>query len=74
LIIKSAIQAIDFSLDKSGAAISSEASIGVTKKAEDFRPRKFSFDRPFFVIMKKRDAEHPFFVMWVENDELLQKR
>jgi hypothetical protein len=32
------------------------------------------FDRPFLVYMQKRGAEQPFFVMWVDNAELLVRR
>jgi hypothetical protein len=74
LLIRSAVQAIDFSLDKSGAALSSESSMDVGKKGDIAGPRLFYFDQPFLLIMKKRDAEHPFFVMWIENDELLQRK
>jgi hypothetical protein len=31
------------------------------------------FNRPFLVVMRRRSAEQPFFVMWVENTELLRK-
>jgi len=34
-------------------------------------PKHFYFGRPFFLYLKKRDAQHPFFVMWVDNAELL---
>jgi hypothetical protein len=27
--------------------------------------------RPFLIYLKKRGAGHPFFVMWVDNAELL---
>ncbi len=33
----------------------------------------FIFDRPFLIVVKKRGAERPFFVMWVDNAELLCK-
>ena len=35
---------------------------------------QFKFDRPFLVMLRKRGTEHPFFVMWVDNAELLQRR
>lgn len=74
LFLKTAIQSIDFRLDRTGAAVSSESRLDVAKKDEGFRPRLFYFDRPFLLLMKKRNAEHPFFVVWIDNDELLQKR
>ena len=34
----------------------------------------FRLDRPFLIIFQKRGAKHPFFVAWLENAELLEKR
>ncbi len=31
-------------------------------------------ESPFLVYMQKRDAEQPFFVMWVDNAELLTRQ
>ena len=33
----------------------------------------FFFNRPFLVILQKRNGKRPFFVMWVDNAELLDK-
>lgn len=62
------VQEIQFRLDRSGAELWSEAhqywrSSGLGH---------YICDRPFLVIMKKRGQETPFFVMWVDNAELLQ--
>ena len=62
-------QAIKFRLDRYGAVLESEASIAVSAI-----PRCFRFNRPFLVYMKKRDCEQPFFVMWVDNAELLNRK
>jgi len=64
--IAEALQTIEFRLDRSGAVLESEAIL-----AEAAVPRCFAFDRPFLVYMKKRGTKHPFFVMWVDNAELL---
>lgn len=66
--IERARQAIDFKLDRSGAELISE-----TKVMAEAMPQYFLFDRPFLIYMKERGAEHPFFVMWVDNAELLCK-
>jgi hypothetical protein len=61
-------QEIDFRLDRSGAELKSEAKV--------YRmpiPTHYVFDRPFLLYMKKRGADMPYFVMWVENAELLTK-
>ena len=62
-------QGIKFKLDRYGAMLESEA-----KFAFAAIPRYFMFNRPFLVYMKKRDCEQPFFVMWVDNAELLNKK
>ena len=66
--IERARQAIDFKLDRSGAELASEAEVIVESARQCYR-----FDRPFLIYLKKRGAEHPFFVMWVDNAELLCK-
>jgi hypothetical protein len=62
-----ALQVIDFQLDPRGARVASGASVEVKSRS----PRKFHFDRPFLICLKKRGAARPFFVMWVDNAELL---
>ena len=62
-------QAIKFKLDRCGAMLESEAMIAVAAI-----PKHFIFNRPFLVHIKKRDSEQPFFVMWVDNAELLNRK
>jgi hypothetical protein len=64
--IDQAIQIIELKLDRQGAAISSE-SMEITHKGG----HDFAFNHPFLLYIKKRGAKHPFFVMWVDNAELL---
>jgi len=68
LWIRHAFQGIRFRLDRSGVALASDASILLASVARDF-----SFTRPFLLVLRKRGAEEPFFVMWVDNAELLSK-
>lgn len=67
--ITAAMQMIHFRLDRSGATLKSEAYIQAASQV--VFPRKFVFDKPFLLYLKKRDAAQPFFVMWVDNAELL---
>ncbi len=67
--IDQAIQIIELKLDRQGAAISSESREITHKGGHDF-----AFNHPFLLYIKKRGAKHPFFVMWVDNPELLIKR
>jgi hypothetical protein len=61
-------QRIDFRLDPEGAQVSSSALL-LAKSAQI--PRQFEFDRPFLIYLKLREKSHPFFVMWVDNAELM---
>ena len=67
--IVEAMQTVQFRLDRCGAAVESEAKLSVKAL-----PREFLFNRPFLVYMQKRGAEQPFFVMWVDNAELLTRK
>jgi hypothetical protein len=69
LYLDTAIQTIQFRLDRSGAELASESKVFV-KPGVSF----FHLNRPFLVYMKKRGGKRPFFVMWVENAELLEKK
>ena len=66
LFILKAGQSIRFRLDRSGATVTSEAQ---TFPAAI--PREFIVDRPFLIVIKRRSAEQPYFVAWIDNAELL---
>jgi len=59
-------QDTEFRLDRSGVELKSEAESHASSI-----PVYYVFDRPFLLYMKKRGAEAPYFVMWVDNAELL---
>lgn len=61
-------QDIRFSLSRSGAELRSEAKVYYLPI-----PTRYVFDRPFLLYMKKRGETSPYFVMWVDNAELLSK-
>jgi hypothetical protein len=64
-----ASQMIRFRLDRHGALLGSHAGIEFNDGH-----REYWFDRPFILYLKLRGAKHPFFVMWVDNAELLSKQ
>lgn len=68
LWLETAMQTIEFTLDRGGAELASEGKV-----LFEPIPRHYVFDRPFLVCLKKRGAEQPFFVLWVENAELLTR-
>ena len=69
LYLDTARQVIRFRLDRSGVRLASESTIQYKSS-----PRDFHFDRPYLIVMQKRGASHPYFVMWVEDAELLSRR
>lgn len=72
MYLGTAFQMIEFKMDRRGAEVASEVTIGWDGPALG-QPSRYHFDRPFLICMKKRDAQQPFFVMWVDNAELLAR-
>ncbi|HEV8061245.1 MAG TPA: hypothetical protein VGP68_15300 [Gemmataceae bacterium] len=73
--LNNAYQDVEFLLDAEGAGATSSAISSTKSSMERARiPTDFKFDRPFLIYLKKRDAKHPFFVMWVNDAELLLPR
>ncbi|WP_442484809.1 hypothetical protein [Aeoliella sp. SH292] len=72
--IAKAWQSIRFRLDESGAMVVSEAKIeaAAAAPADRVAPDRFVVDRPFLVLMKRRDSAEPFFAAWMANADLLE--
>jgi len=69
-----ALQKIDFSLSRTGVVLKSESRLAAAAgiRREIASPRQLHFDRPFLICVQKREPHAtPFFVMWVENAELM---
>ena len=58
-----------FKLDETGAVLKSEAVAGVWGGWHS--EREFTFDRPFLVLILRKDSLRPSFALWVGNEELL---
>ena len=72
--IRKAMQMIDFTLGRTGVILKSDAIIIIPPLGGAPEPRRFHFDRPFLIYVKKRGPDYsPFFVMWVDNAELMQE-
>lgn len=61
-------QDILFRLDRSGVELKSESKLYALPI-----PTNYVFDRPFLIYIRKQGEPRPYFVMWVDNAELLQK-
>jgi hypothetical protein len=65
-----AMQRIDFTLSRTGVVVRSWSLLGVAMSAV---PRCLKFDRPFLICVQKREPNAtPFFLMWVDNAELMK--
>jgi hypothetical protein len=75
--IDMAKQRTAFILDENGAEVESEAhffasdSVGIPEKAH---PKNMSFNKPFLILIGKKRRQNPYFVMWVENAELIEMK
>jgi hypothetical protein len=73
--ISEAMQRIEFTLNRTGMTLRSEARIRpATRSASRLaQPRDLHFGRPFLLCAKKREPNAtPFFLMWVNNTELME--
>jgi hypothetical protein len=69
-----AMQKIDFTLSRTGVVLKSEGRIARTTSVQPAKPRHLYFDRPFLICVKKREPNAtPFFLMWVDNAELMKQ-
>jgi hypothetical protein len=68
-----AMQMIDFTLSRTGVIIKSW-SMFAAFPANPPPPRDLHFNKPFLIYVKKRGTDNsPFFVMWVDNAELMKE-
>jgi len=68
-----ALEKIDFTLSRTGIVLKSEARVQATKSAAPMEARPLHFDRPFLICVQKREPNAtPFFLMWVDNAELMK--
>ena len=63
-------QDVSFRLDRSGTELMSESSAIAAEACLNINAIG---NKPFLLYLKKRGAALPYFVMWVDNDELLTK-
>lgn len=80
-VITKAYQRTGFILNETGAVVESEAEIAIEaaeappeEKPAKPHPKHMVFDKPFFIIVKKKEQVNPYFVMKVETTELMEKK
>lgn len=70
-IIEESVQKIRFKLDESGAFVLSEAYISLGLGGGPIS--NLVFNKPFLIMLRYKDAKHPYFAAWIGNSELLMK-
>jgi hypothetical protein len=65
---------IKFDMDEKGARVENEAVIVLGKSAQidDEEPRHFVLDKPYWIIMKRKDSRAPYFLLGINNVELME--
>lgn len=66
-----AVQSVDFKLDEKGVKLAADGFSMDGIKA--LGPTKYHFNRPFFVVMMEQGRKLPYFMLYVDNAELLVK-
>jgi hypothetical protein len=70
------IQRTAFSLNEKGIEIESEGGDRVVFNepvADDERkPKKIIFDKPFFIVIKRKESANPYLALWIANTELMR--
>ncbi|WP_440135172.1 hypothetical protein [Chitinophaga sancti] len=71
--IMTARQKTLFTLDQEGARVVDSAIIEAvsTDSVEVMRPPNLVFDKPFVVLLQKKKSPFPYFMLKVENDEIM---
>jgi hypothetical protein len=73
-IIDTAVQRTAFILDELGAEIESESKISVEVTSVPIKnSKRMRFNKPFLVMLKRKDSENPYFMTWINNTELMTK-
>lgn len=68
---------IKFDMDEKGARVENEAVISITLgispiSPEPKKPKNLLLDKPYWLIMQRRDSKNPYFILGVKNPELMR--
>lgn len=67
---------IKFEMDEVGVKVENEAGIMMTDEImmeEKKIERKFFLNQPYWIIMKKKNSENPYFIVGVKNTKIMKK-
>ncbi|MES2543806.1 MAG: serpin family protein [Bacteroidota bacterium] len=79
--IANVFQRTAFILDEKGAEIESEGLTTTTTSEEAImdeeskpKPKNFILDKPFVILLKRKDSKNPYFVCLINNTELMTRK
>jgi serine protease inhibitor len=58
-------------MDEKGVRLKSESHMAFSCARSPLPSHIMIFDKPFLVVLERADAKVPYFVMWIDNPELL---
>lgn len=75
IVIDTALEVIEFSLDNTGAKIKNEAMMGIrTTALRPHEPQKlYYFNKPFVLFIRSKDGNVPYFAMKIKDTQYLKK-
>lgn len=67
---------IKFNMDEKGAKVENEAVIMLPKSIAEVaeKTKNLILDKPFWVVMKRQNSQNPYFILGVNNTELMEKK
>lgn len=73
LVLLAAVQNIRFEMDEKGVRLRSESTLqfGCAANAPPRPQHLLIFDKPFLILMMRKDAGVPYFALWAETAELM---
>ncbi len=75
IVIDTALEVIEFSLDNTGAKIKNEAMMGIrTTALRPHEPQKlYYFNKPFVLFIRSKDGNVPYFAMKIKDAKYLKQ-
>ena len=69
--VRKAKQFVSFRMDQRGAKVEGAALLSSGWGVDEVTPRRFVFDRPFFIFLWRDKAEWPYFGAWIGDSSAL---
>ncbi len=75
--VKQMFENIKFKMDEVGARVENEAEIVTYDTVRNMNvhpiPKYFVLNKPFWLVMQRKGSKHPYFLLGVNNDELMER-